>query len=139
VRKLVKFGATMTIILFILGGIMPLFGLIGSAGSGSSGTGILALLILGQAIWDVGYIVLLKKLGAWDDLAWDRMGEGRKMLLFLLTLPGVIGGIWLVIILFLTGYFGEKAAIAAAKSEARAQIRSDIETTVRNEFDRRGY
>lgn len=138
-RKLVKFGATMTIILFILGGIMPLFGLIGVASNGSSGTGIFALLILGQAIWDVGYIVLLKKLGAWDDLAWDRMGEGRKMLLFLLTLPGVIGGIWLVVILFLTGYFGEKAAIAAAKSEARAQIRSDIETTVRNEFDRRGY
>lgn len=129
-RNLVKFGATMTIILYVVGGIS------GLANFSSAPTWLILLGI----VWDVGYIFLLYKLGAWgDQTSWNSMGEGRKFLLLLLTLPGILGGIWFIIILFFFGVFGEKAAIAGAKSEVREQVKSDVETAVRKEFDRRGY
>ncbi len=105
--------------------------------SGNAG-GLIAFLII-QAGIGVGYVLLMKKLGAWNEAAWYTMGNGRKTALFLLALPGIIGGIEFIIILAIFVVFAGKAGESLQKSARRAQFRADVESAVHDELNRHGF
>lgn len=53
----------------------------------------------------LGYYFLMKKLGTWNEAAWYTMSRGRKTVLFLLALPGIIEGIGPIILLAIVWVF----------------------------------
>ncbi len=119
-RKLINFGAGFFVAEFVVGilfAIIALVGMILSPGSGNV-AGVIATTIVSAGL-GVGYFLLMKKLGVWNEAAWYTMSGGRKTAVFLLALPGILGGIEFIIILALFGVF----AGAAEKGARRAQFR----------------
>src|SRR5579885_737665 len=139
-RKLIGFGAGFVVAEFIFyllfGVIVPI---LFSPGGGNVGRGVgIAVSIVTVGI-GAGYFLLMKKLGAWNESAWYAMGNGRKTALFLLALPGIIGGIEFIIILAIFVVFAGKAGESLQKSARRAQFRADVESAVHDELNRHGF
>ncbi len=135
-RKLIGFGAGFVVAEFIFyllfGVIVPI---LFSPGGGNVGRGVgIAVSIVTVGI-GAGYFLLMKKLGAWNESAWYAMSGGRKTALFLLALPGIIGGIEFIIILAIFGVFSG----TAGESLNRAKFRSDVESAVHDELERLGF
>lgn len=134
-RKLINLGAGFVVAEFVIDCLAFLVSIFFSPGNAG---GNIAFFIF-SAGFGVGYFLLMKKLGAWNEAAWYTMSNGRKTVVFLLALPGILGGIVFIIILALFGFFAGKAGESLQKSARRAQFRSDVESAVHDELNRHGF
>lgn len=143
-QKWVRFGATSTIVLCctMIGFGIEQFIQGSTVNDTNEVTGGIILILFFAAV-GAGCYFLFKKLSAWNRGAWVTMTNERKVLLFLLTLPGALlsiitVGIFIVIFSALIGGVGgfAKDEIRAGK---RAEFRSDVEVGVRNALKRKGF
>ncbi len=135
-RKWVRFGAVSTLIFCILmvGGGLFINNL-------TSAERLFAFLFFVPV--GIGCFYLFKNFGVWDRTAWATMSDGRKTLLFLVTLPGALFAAVTVgiIVLAVSAFLGGMGDIARTevRDARRAELRSDIKTAVHKEFKKHGF
>jgi ABC-type multidrug transport system permease subunit len=134
-RKWVRFGAVSTLVFCVI--------MVGGGLFDNNLTGIDRLCAFALFVpVGIGCFFLFRQFGVWDRAAWATMSDGRKALLFLVTLPGALFAAVTVgiIVLAVSAFLGGAGNVARSevREARRAELRSDIKTAVDKEFKRHG-